>query len=186
MLDQYFTNEAIVRKLSNLRAKTAAVERDKLRLDAICPSDHQRRPSERVTALQQLQPPRKEWIRPRFRQGMTGQQKTTLSVFAATMKGLSLPDADQASHTLNLQEFMARVRAKALGNEPYVFGAPKISPIQKAKDSSVYRAIAQLTIDDSAVDGAVARACREIRGADRDVGPSHTAGAANFPISPVG
>jgi tetratricopeptide (TPR) repeat protein len=32
----------------------------------------------------------------------------------------------------------------------------------------------------------LARACREIRGADRAVRPSHTAGAAKFPISPVG
>ena len=63
---------------------------------------------------------------------MTGQQKTALSVFAATMKGLSMPDTAKASHTLNLHEFMAMVRAKALGNEPYLFGTPKIVPIPKA------------------------------------------------------
>jgi hypothetical protein len=161
MLDQYINNDAMVRKLSSFRANTAAVEHDKLRLDAICPSDHHRWLSERAMALQQLQPPRKDWIRPQRRQGMTSQQKTVLSVYAATMKGLSLPDAAKAFHTLNLQEFMARVRAKALGDAPYVFGAPRISPIPKALDSSVYRAIAQLAMDDSVVDGTLARYLRD-------------------------
>ncbi len=161
MLDQYFTDEAIVRKLSHLRAQTAAAERDKLRLDAICPTYHHHGIRGRALALQQLQPPRKDWIHPKMRQGLTAQQITDLSVFAATMKGLSLPDTAKAYHTLNLQEFMARVRAKALGNEPYVFGAPEIVPILRDKDRSVYRAIAQLAMDDSVVDGGVARYFRD-------------------------
>ena len=161
MLDHYLTDKAIVRKLSDLRAKAAAVEHEKLRLDAISPVDRHRPLSQQAMALQQLLPPRKDWIRPRLRDGLTGQQKTAISAYTAAMKALHAPEHAKALHTLNLEEFMAKVRERALGNEPYVFQPSHTVAIPKARGSSVYRAISQLGPGDSVVDRITARYLRE-------------------------
>jgi hypothetical protein len=152
MLDQYCTDNAIVRKLSNLRAKYAAKERERLRLDAISPGHRDQRMTNHALALQLLLPPRQDWKRPRLREGMTGQQKTAESVLAGAMIALNSADDASSYQTFNLRAFVAEVRDRMLENRPYVFDRPEITPVPKAKDSLVYRAIAQLNRVDSVVD----------------------------------
>ena len=161
MLDHYLTEKAIVRKLSDLRAKAASVEHEKLRLDAISSEDRYRQLSQQALALQQLLPPRTDWIRPQMRQGMTGQQKTSRSVYAAAMKALHLPEYAKEYHTLNLQEFMAKVRERAVAREPFVFQPSSTIAIPKERGGSVYRAISRLGLADSVVDRITARYLRD-------------------------
>jgi hypothetical protein len=83
---------------------------------------------------------------------MTGQRKTAESVLAGAMKALNAADDVSSYQTLNLRGFIAEVRRRTLGSEPYVFARPVVTPVPKAKGSSVYRAIGQMSRVDSVVD----------------------------------
>ena len=157
MLEQYFTDTDIVRRLSRRRAECATAEHEHTRLELIAPLGCSRCPSDYEAEVRGLFPPRAEWTRPRMRDGLTREQIAAQSAFSAAIRALSSSAYADEPHTRNLRAFINGVRQAALGDEPYVFQPPEIIPRRKEPGIPVYRAIARLALRDVVVEGTVAK-----------------------------
>ena len=166
MLEQYFTDTDIVRRLSRRRAKCATAEHEHIRLELIASLGCTRSPSDDEAEVRGLFPPRARWARPRMRGGLTREQIAAQSAFSAAMQVLNSSAHADEPHTKNLRAFINGVRQAALGDEPYVVQPPQITPRRKEPGSPVYRAVARLALRDVVVEGTVAKYLQRCFGPD--------------------
>lgn len=130
--ESFFTDEAVVRALIGIRMKTAVKRHDlhffrNMSLDS-------RDPRELTSDVDQLLPPRSQWLRPRadVRKRLGTEVVTRLSISNAALKGLRTPSCSQP-WAGKLRKFIDDIRARAANPSAHPLRQPDVFAIKKEK-----------------------------------------------------
>ena len=150
-MDEFFSDEAIIRRLCLERAKVADKERERLRLQTIAKADSTRRLGKRQKMLLGMFPPRRLWKRPHWRREMRGRDLTAWMLFQTVMGMWDTPEARSTRWHISLRRMVNGIRRRALNGTGYVFTRPQVVSHEKDRAKAEYRAIACYGLVDSVV-----------------------------------
>jgi Reverse transcriptase (RNA-dependent DNA polymerase) len=149
-LEDYFTKDNIINKISIIRAKLAHKRHDLILAKTI--SEKAPRPDNFGSELPNIFPPRKKWRRiyRRERAGISGYDRNVISLKKTLKYELKHINNNSDLWVLNLNIFISEVIKSVIDNN-FSLLPPSVTPIPKAAGSNEYRTISQYSMKESIV-----------------------------------
>ena len=155
--EEYFSESAIIRKLCVSRLKEANARHKKLFYNQISSKSKISATHPSVDVL----PPRRLWSRFRNRDRKLGSNEDQNLVALVRATHTLREEDPHAKWVVALNNQLQRIRSRALDETKFKFTAPKITAIEKERNSGKYRAIAIFNPDDQIIEGLTAKYLRE-------------------------